>query len=184
MFCEPRCVSPINPRASFYRSDGSGRDAYILRDSGGLIKGGFGPLGTSNIRSMSTTRGGFSRYDGKPIHYHSDGSGRDNYITVNSGGFARGGKTQDHFYSNLRSYDKCRSFENKDYFLWAQRGRKLKKLGEPESPTSPSKTQNKLVDRLSSPKKSYSKYVGEDDSPKFRISKTPMRTLKSMKSLN
>jgi len=132
---------------------------------------------------LSSTRGGFSRYDGKPIHYHSDGSGRDNYITTNSGGFARGAMTQDNFYTTLRSYDKCRTMENKDYFFWAQRGRKLKRLGEVESPTSPSKTVTKLVDRLSSPKKNYSKYAGESESPKFRISKTPMRTLKSLKSL-
>ena len=91
--------------------------------------------------------------------------------------------TQDNFYTTLRSYDKCRGVDNKDYFTWAQRGRKLKKLGEPESPISPSKTQSKLIDKLSSPKKNYSKYVGETESPKFRISKTPIRTLKSMKSL-
>jgi len=58
MFGQPRSVTPIHPRASFYKGDGSGtltyllplflscigRDLYILKDSGGLIKGGFRPM--------------------------------------------------------------------------------------------------------------------------------------------
>ena len=107
MFCQPRSVTPIHPRASFYKGDGSGalillfpsflsqigRDLYILKDSGGLIKGGFRPMAGKSVklyskelflgstgRAASNNRGGYSRLDGKPLHYHSDGTGRDNYI--------------------------------------------------------------------------------------------------------
>jgi len=89
--------------------------------------------------------------------------------------------TSDNFYTTLRSYDKCRGVEQKDYFTRAQRGRILKRAHETIdiSPKSPSKL---LIDRLSSPKKNYSKYVDENDSPKFRISRTTLSPVKSMKS--
>jgi len=89
--------------------------------------------------------------------------------------------TSDNFYTTLRSYDKCRGVDQKDYFTWAQRGRRLKRAGETieASPKTPSKL---LIDRLSSPKKNYSKYVDANDSPKFRISKTTLSPVKSIKS--
>jgi hypothetical protein len=96
---------------------------YIVADSGGFRKGGnISPKGF-DYRAISAYRSNGGRLDGKTVHYQSDGTGRDHYITSNAGGFARLSSTNEEgFGSTLRNYEKVRSpmNNNKDYFSWAQ----------------------------------------------------------------
>ena len=75
---------------------------------------------------------------------------------ANNGGFSSG-KSEKHFMSNLRSYDRIRpqTRDRIDYFEWAQR--KLTVKEEEESRQKAAKMRE-LVTRLSSPKSSGSQY--------------------------
>ena len=71
-------------KANFYHSDGSGRDTYILHDSGGLtFKTQYVQVATKgkglsyNPRSNSVYK---PQSGNKIIHYMCNGSGRDNYV--------------------------------------------------------------------------------------------------------
>jgi hypothetical protein len=72
----------ITPKTNYYHSNGSGRDTYIIEDSGGFtIKKNSKPLIASS-RFMKF--GGYSKppysSNAKIIHYPPDGTGRDVYI--------------------------------------------------------------------------------------------------------
>jgi hypothetical protein len=91
-----------------YISDGSGRDSYITFESGGFIKTipkspVFERKSTSFPRKFSPP---FPKIDPRSVYYHSDGSGRDFYITFNNGGLTQavqfGGK-KDIFKESLRN---------------------------------------------------------------------------------
>jgi hypothetical protein len=71
-----------------YLSDGNGRDTYILRNNGGLCT-------ERDPNFIESTRySSPMRFAGPPAHrkqiwsikYQSDGSGRDSYVLINSGG--------------------------------------------------------------------------------------------------
>jgi hypothetical protein len=142
----------IQSKTSFYRGDGSGKDLYILTDSGGFRKGGImSPKGfefRSGSPSRSNRAGG--RQDGKTIHYQSDGSGRDHYITSNTGGFSRF-STGEEYCSTLRNYDKVKSpiHNNKDYFGWAQVVNRSRERAEEKQKSFVIKS---VISRLSPPK--------------------------------
>ena len=99
--------STLLPKYKQYQSDGQGRDTYICIDFGGSIKTVpkpdiFERKSTSSPRKYSPNTG---KKAPMPIFYHSDGSGRDYYITCNNGGLTKtveyGGK-KDIFKESLR----------------------------------------------------------------------------------
>lgn len=72
----------IAPKTNYYHSNGSGRDSYIIEDSGGLtIKRNSKPLIPSSrfMKFGVYSKPAYSS-NAKVIHYASDGTGRDNYI--------------------------------------------------------------------------------------------------------
>ena len=97
------------PKYKQYLSDGQGRDHYIAIDFGGSIKTVLKPdiferKATSFARKYSPP---FPKKEAMPVYYHSDGSGRDYYITCDNGGLTNrvqyGGK-KDIFKLSLRSH--------------------------------------------------------------------------------
>lgn len=75
----------------YYKSDGRGRDTYILYNNGGfmnpqkmyIIKKKY-TLAASNLRTCKPIN---SNYRSKKNNYNPDGSGRDTYIKYNEGGY-------------------------------------------------------------------------------------------------
>jgi len=87
------------PKLSTYGGDGSGRDSYIIFNNGGLVR----PHSKNqNIVKRSGAKIWYNRStptpqsNAKSFRYHSNGSGRDFYVTFNSGGlhqpYTPGGK--------------------------------------------------------------------------------------------
>lgn len=81
----------FSPTLNAYEHDGSGRDSYISYNCGGYWKTRI-PPGTP----LESSGGLCTRYrwrcpshDVAPFRYYSDGSGRDSYILINSGGLKR-----------------------------------------------------------------------------------------------
>ena len=109
--------SSLPPIYKQYISDGSGRDSYITLESGGFIK--TVPKGEAFARKASSSPRKFSppfpRIEPSSVYYHSDGSGRDFYITHNNGGLTSpiqfGGK-RDIFKESLRNNNQaqCRPY--------------------------------------------------------------------------
>jgi len=106
------------PKFSHYGSDGMGRDSYIYCNSGGLITVKSKPDIFFRKPQNDRPRKYVSpspRYDGKPFKYYSDGSGRDFYVTHNSGGlhlqYTPGGK-KDVFFNSLCNNDPIREADN------------------------------------------------------------------------
>ena len=102
-----------------YFADGTGRDTFVKTDNGGFFKA-YAPAPAPPVTSFVTKR----RYDkpapvmkSRAVFYHSDGSGRDNYITINAGGLANpGSKTIDYvtsFKQSLRKIDRPQSAYSK-----------------------------------------------------------------------
>ncbi|CAG9334799.1 unnamed protein product [Blepharisma stoltei] len=112
----------FHPKYSFYRGDGSGRDEYISTNSGGFYQNS--PKGEVFRRTGSnftkTQHFKPSPRLSSPIwRYYSDGSGRDYYITVNSGGLHASGYTggkRDLFKEGLRNGDTSTSPPKTDTF--------------------------------------------------------------------
>ena len=77
----------FDPKYTHYSCDGGGRDTYINSNNGGLMK-----LRYKDQAFKETNKGKLSFFAPAPrseswgLTYHSDGSGRDFYITHNSGG--------------------------------------------------------------------------------------------------
>ena len=94
----------VEAKSFYYWSDGSGRDTYILRNNAGLLSPN--KLHEIDIKTKKpkpryhTMSMGSSTYhlpmppapENRVTHYHSDGSGRDNYILINEGGRIAGGR--------------------------------------------------------------------------------------------
>lgn len=77
-----------NPKYTHYMSDGYGRDSYILKHNGGLCNERE-PVFMESTRYLTPTRFAYTpapRKEVWSIKYTSDGSGRDSYILINSGG--------------------------------------------------------------------------------------------------
>lgn len=71
----------VQPKSVQYRTNGSGRDTYIATNNGGYYK-----INTSLFNRVPTSL--YSSKTSTPvlpmpksIRYHTDGSGRDTYIT-------------------------------------------------------------------------------------------------------
>lgn len=116
----------------FYRSDGTGRDSYVVRSNGGLLsqtmlrtvenavagsrKADYIPmrLGKSKVEGMK--KYSMPTVSDKFVHYHSDGTGRDSYVGWNHGGrivnFDSKNNTESFFRTSLRSYHKMSSSQS------------------------------------------------------------------------
>lgn len=114
--------SSLVPMYKQYISDGGGRDSYITFESGGFIKTVpkadiFDRKATSSPRKFKQP---VAKKDPTCVYYHSDGSGRDYYITHNNGGLTQqvqyGGK-HDVFKESLRKPDNLDI--NLRMFKWA-----------------------------------------------------------------
>lgn len=80
-----------NPMRVSYHADGTGRDTYIKVHSGGFFKP-YAPVAAPPVTSFSMKKlpnaSPAPIMHAKPVHYRSDGSGRDFYVTCNEGGLA------------------------------------------------------------------------------------------------
>lgn len=95
----------FDPKYTHYNCDGGGRDTYIIANNGGLIQK------IPKILPIKDSSGKYAFFSPAPrseswgLTYHSDGSGRDHYITHNSGGlyskFSPGGNIK-YFKDSLR----------------------------------------------------------------------------------
>lgn len=76
------------PKYAHYMSDGMGRDTYILKHNGGMCNEGSRPLFETTMYNKERPSGmpPAPLKDATSFKYVSDGSGRDFYITYNSGG--------------------------------------------------------------------------------------------------
>ena len=83
-------VKPQNYKVH-YHNNGTGRDSYIGVNSGGF-NAPYVPYPGPPVGSFQTQRKSFAapmpQMHAKPLHYHSDGTGRDRYIGINEGGLA------------------------------------------------------------------------------------------------
>lgn len=110
-------------RYSIYTGDGNGRDSYIIVGNGGNLKPhsfsnkapvvGYHPPKAANNMFMGPKKE--FRGTGKEatvLKYFGDGSGRDYYVTKDSGGLIppyASNSPQAHFYGSLRNYEKSTS---------------------------------------------------------------------------
>ena len=76
------------PKYAHYMSDGMGRDTYILKHNGGMCSEGSRPYyeTTMYTREKPSAMGPAPLKEATSFKYISDGSGRDFYVTYNSGG--------------------------------------------------------------------------------------------------
>lgn len=87
-----------NLREAKYRADGSGRDGYAHFSNGGLniqyepSKAIYQPSGRF-LPKVKVRKG--CGDDAMPVHYKSDGSGRDYYIKLTNGGLTNPSRPQD-----------------------------------------------------------------------------------------
>ena len=90
-----------------YFPDGTGRDTFVKVDNGGLFKA-YEPVKASPVTSFSAKRYWVPPspvIKSRGVYYHSDGSGRDNYIEMNSGGLNnawRHNEYRENFKASLR----------------------------------------------------------------------------------
>lgn len=101
----------FSPSFNAYTRDGDGRDGYI-----GYNNGGFWNLRIPPGTSFESTYPASTRYRFRsinrqvaPFKYYSDGSGRDSYILINSGGLKRESKALSNYHLKdfLRTPDSC-----------------------------------------------------------------------------
>ena len=137
-----------NLHSLHYRSDGGGRDAYVYYNNGGLNS-----YQVSNkLKSDKIMSGRFLPSQNlkesfgcpaRPIHYVSDGSGRDSYVCNNDGGFSnRSIVPRLYFDSTLRTYGKLG-----DYIKQRRRSSVISITGEKISNQNTSKVQTSQIDR-------------------------------------
>ena len=106
-------VKPNAFRVNYF-NDGTGRDTFVKVDHGGFFKA-YSPVKASPITTFHTKRiyvPPSPVIKSRGVYYHSDGSGRDNYIEMNSGGLNNCGKMleyRDAFKASLRQIDRPHS---------------------------------------------------------------------------
>lgn len=119
-----------------YSCDGNGRDGYILYNHGGMMN----LPGHPDILIRNGRFGGQRKYSrpapalaSPPIGYRSDGSGRDYYVTVNSGGQYypyRVGRIDQWFPTTLRTQERPATtqtfYRNREKNILLKRGIKAK----------------------------------------------------------
>jgi len=148
---------PVRGKTLFYKPDGTGRDTYILRDSGGLIQATRTEAkhdpGSYNRRSFSAPRSAAPRMDGKTVYYRTDGTGRDTYIASNVGGFSKFMGTPN-FVKNLRNHERIRfacNFGDTDHYTKYQ-WKVNTRPGEIRAENMKRRIAEETVQRLSTPK--------------------------------
>ena len=133
-------------KTTHYSPDGCGRDWYILHNNGGVYRK---PCVTGFSNEKSPVKHEYSppqpRMQAKYIKYSSDGTGRDAYINVNSGGlhYPYGSRP---FYTTLRTWSPIKTHDSNDLYFKTQQiwlKRRARKNSMQEETTS----------RLSAPKK-------------------------------
>jgi hypothetical protein len=77
-----------------YKNNGTGRDSYISDNNGGFSVSNtklrtiqHGSLHTHTDRRSVSPKGASVNDTMRPIHYNTNGTGRDTYISTNNGGF-------------------------------------------------------------------------------------------------
>ena len=77
------------PKVIIYNSDGGGRDTYIQTNNGGFFHGGVKSVIKGDQFDFYSKYNHLYDIRKQPvsIRYRSDGTGRDSYVMVNSGGF-------------------------------------------------------------------------------------------------
>lgn len=114
----------FNPKLTRYSPDGKGRDRYIAFDNGGLLPGSL-PRLSSKPRAVFPhfQPARVSRPEATVHTYISDGSGRDYYITVNSGGLhPNPSGSRNAFQSSLRTDPRRTYIKPDDFFARSNQG--------------------------------------------------------------
>ncbi|CAI2381880.1 unnamed protein product [Moneuplotes crassus] len=98
-------------KSIFYNPNGTGRDTYIHSNHGGFAvtkeRNAQPDCGAMNSKEVHLTTS--SPYiHSKPVHYSTNGTGRDTYISCSSGGLYssdKAGSGRDTFFNSLRKYE-------------------------------------------------------------------------------
>ncbi|EGR30642.1 hypothetical protein IMG5_127460, partial [Ichthyophthirius multifiliis] len=124
MACSQKYFQPrLEAKVIHYLSNGSGRDSYISRTNGGIFKGrpddpkGF-EIGTFGERRLYKTIN--NNLPAKHIHYHNDGTGRDNYVKIDEGGLSGFSWNRQNYIKSLRDYNRIRFAGENDFFSKTQ----------------------------------------------------------------
>ena len=161
-----------NPKYTHYMSDGKGRDTYILKNNGGLWTEAERPIAQSRYYAKEKVRVVIPapHKDAVSFKYISDGSGRDFYVTYNSGGlqapYVPGSiKADATFFTSLRKTERRNKVIR--YASPKERDRLRKSLA----------SQRQLIDRLTSNStdwrkinKEFRNSISKDKSNKLNIS--------------
>ena len=125
-----------------YKSDGEGRDTYIIHNNGGFWKEDSSPINTREISYKKHYNIFRSLNRIPPIcSYHNDGTGRDKYVSINNGGLSKNYFNMSNYFKNiLRKSDENKT-EEKTCLCKLTKSEKiyLKKIN---------KIQKDLIDRL------------------------------------
>ena len=139
----------VMPRTLNYRTDGSGRDTYISVNNGGYCNSFSKTAAYKVPNGLIRPRSATSKPSAKSLHYKSDGTGRDGYITFGDGGLHTT-VTPRHFNAtfqqSLRSHAPLNRTRKNDAYSWAQLTWKTSKSRS--SSRIKSKRVNECVNRL------------------------------------
>ncbi len=86
------------PKYVNYYSDGFGRDTYILGNNGGFLEKLDKVKSKDQFDLISQNRYYNTKRNVAPLKYHSDGSGRDNYVLHEHGGLERDHKAMKNYH--------------------------------------------------------------------------------------
>ncbi|OMJ91567.1 hypothetical protein SteCoe_5818 [Stentor coeruleus] len=106
-------------KTAHYSPDGYGRDSYILTDNGGIFKKGFITALSKNHPNPNNSPPRQPRIYAKLARYSSNGTGRDSYININSGGLLSqyGSKP---FHTTLRKWSPIKLINTNDMLYKTQ----------------------------------------------------------------
>ena len=107
------------PKASYYRTNGTGRDTYISFNNGGCFQPMLKVHSQDHLFIRPKTA--VSKTSLKSLHYISDGTGRDSYVQYGDGGLhgcSTPGFFLDEFRNKLRNYQPIKTVC--DPYTWTQ----------------------------------------------------------------
>ena len=150
--------SPVNAKSMFYQSNGTGRDSYIIHDNGGAYAPHF-KMQRENRQTTVTVGNKPQRPfsaggDPKSLRYHSNGTGRDSYVTIGDGGLHVVNLPGEHnrsFVNELRTYGKRPGTANNDFYSWSQFS--WKPTGHTVAERKNAKILSNSIKRLAQPKR-------------------------------
>ncbi|CAI2377037.1 unnamed protein product [Moneuplotes crassus] len=97
----------FHPKYCKYPSDGKGRDTYITQQNGGMCKVDFTPnLGSTFMTKTYQSPSFQPSKQLSAVNYYASGTGRDSYISHNSGGMKDLYLDQQEFKLSLRTHKK------------------------------------------------------------------------------